>query len=320
MTIMDPVEHVRLARDAFRVELTEAPALSLRAANAVDSYEHPESFDAALDEPTDEYLERFTFWAMPYLDARSWRHYLPRLIEYAVAHPADPAMVVEATVRSLRPPDRVPARLTTLSPEQEAVVVRFLEHLALSDEENGSRDDARAALDEWWLPGAPFRAQAMAERATRGPTEYREVGGGAYRITLPTTLEGGGVHHVAEEHRAIEVWRGTVCGDALADVFVNVSPVVHRSWNDAEASVSRWLTPESRAWIEVPGAKKALRLDGTTYRYSPAEPDRTTIVLALGGDAIVTLTVRGAERADVQAEMDRAIRSFVLTEGDEHPI
>lgn len=309
---MDAGEHVRLAREAFRAELAEPPALSLRGANAVDSYDNPEPFDSTVDEPTDEYLERFTFWAMPYLDARSWRHYLPRLIAYALAHPDDPAMVVEATVRSLRPPDRVPARLTTLSTAQEAVIVRFLEHIALSDEENGSRDDARAALEEWWLPGAFLRARATAQSAAPRRTEYREVGSGPYRITLPTTLEGGGVHHVAEEQRAIEVWRGTVCGDALADVFVSVSPVVHRSWRDAEASVSNWLTPESRAWMDVPGAKKALRLDGTTYRYSPAEPDRTTIVLALAGDEIVTLTVRASDRADVHAEMDRALRSFRL--------
>src|SRR6187549_3599242 len=112
---MDPVEHIQRAREAFREALAQPPALTLRGANAVDSYDRPEPFDAVLDEPTDEYIERLAFWAMPYLDARSWRHYLPRLIEYALAHPEDPAMVVEATVRSLRPPDRVPARLTTLS-------------------------------------------------------------------------------------------------------------------------------------------------------------------------------------------------------------
>ena len=310
---MDRIEQVRLARDAFHKELAEPPALTLRGANAVDSYERPEPFDSALDEPTDEYLERHTFWAMPYVDARSWRHYLPRLIEYALTHPSDPAMVVEATVRSLRPPDRVPARLTTLSRAQEDVVVGFLEQLALTDDEGGSGDDARSALEEWWLPGAFLRPQADAQSTPPRPTEYREVGGGSYRITLPTTMEGGGVHHVAEEHRAIEVWRGTVCGDALADVFVSSSPAANRSLREAEASVSQWLTPESRSWIEVPGARKALRLDGTTYRYSPAEPDHTTIVIALAGDDVVTLTVRGTERSDVQAEMDRAIRSFRLT-------
>ena len=308
---MDVTEHLRLARDAFRDELAEHPALTLRGANAVDGYDEPEPFDPSLDEPTDEYLERFTFWAMPYLDARSWRHYLPRFIEYALAHPDDPAMVIEATVRSLRPPDRAPARLTTLSAAQEAVIVEFLEHVALSGDEDGSTDDARAALEEWWLPGAPLRAHASAPAAPRA-AEYRDVGGGAYRITLPATLEGGGVHHVAEEHRSVEVWRGVVCGDALADVFVNVSPLAHRTWHDAEASVIRWLTPESRQPIDVPGAKKAIRLDGSTFRYSPAEPDRTTIVIALAETEIVTLTVRATERADVQAEMDRAIRSFEL--------
>ena len=311
---MDPAEQLQRARDAFREELAHPPALTLRGGNAVDSYERPEPFDATLDEPTDEYVERLAFWAMPYLDASSWRHYLPRLIEYAFAHPDDPAMVVEATVRSLRPPDRVPARLTTLSRAQEEVVIRFLEHLAQSGEESGSGEDARSALAEWWRPGAHLRAQAEEQMAARGPTEYRDVGNGRYRIALPTTLDGGGIHHVAEENRRIEVWRGMMCGDALADVFVNSSPRARRTWRELEASVKYWLAPDARAWIKVPGAKRALRLDGTTYRYSPAEPDHTTIIIALAGDDVVTLTMRGTQRADVQAEMDRAIRSFRLTE------
>ena len=312
---MDQTELLRKARDAFAAELAEPPALSLRGANAVDSYDRPEPFDASTDEATDAYLEGFAFWAMPYLDARSWRHYLPRLIEYAIAHPGDPAMVIEATVRSLRPPDRVPARLTTLARAQEEVIVAFLERLALGgdgDDEGGAAAEARAALEEWWLPGGFLRADADARRTARGPTEYREAGGGAYRIMIPTTLEGGGVHVVAEEHRAVEVWRGPVCGDALADVFVNVHPLTHRTWKEAEESASRWLTPETRAWVEVPGARKALRLDGTTYRYSPAEPERTRVVLALAEEDVVVLTVRGTERADVNAELDRVIRSFVL--------
>jgi hypothetical protein len=309
---MDQLELVRKARDAFHDDLATPPALSLRGANAVDSYDSPEPFDPDADAPTDAYLEGTAFWAMPYLDARSWRHYLPRLIEYAIAHPGDPAMVVEATVRSLRPPDRVPARLTTLTFPQEAAIVEFLEWLALDDGEGAASEEARAALDEWWLPGAFLRDEAGTRGASRGPTEYREAGGGAYRLSLPTTLEGGGVHLVASEHRAVEVWHGRVCGDALADVFVNVHPLAHRTWREAEESASRWLTPESRAWVEVAGARKALRLDGTTYRYSPAEPERTTVVIALSDTEVVTLTVRGTERADVQAELDRVLRSFRL--------
>jgi hypothetical protein len=309
---MDHAEHLSLARTAFRDELAQPPALTLRGANAVDSFDHPEPFDAALDEPTDEYLERFAYWAMPYLDARSWRHYLPRLIEYALAHPEDPAMVVEATLRSLRPPDRVPTRLTTLSRPQEEAVIRFLEHFARSDDE-WTRDEARMALEEWWLPDALARTEAELRAAAPGATEYREVGSGSYRITLPTTMEGGGVHYVADEERAIEVWRGSIRGDALADAFVNSAPRAGRSWSKLEASVRYWLKPSARAWITVPGAKKALRLDGTTYRYGPAEPDHTTIVIALAGADVVTLTVRGTRRPDVQAELERAIGTFRLT-------
>jgi hypothetical protein len=315
---MDHTELSRKARDAFHDDLATPPPLTLRGANAVDSYDRPEPFDERLDEATDAYLEGFAFWAMPYLDARSWRHYLPRFIEYAVDHRDDPTMVVEATVRSLRPPDRVPARLTTLSAEQEAVVVAFLEWLALgdggdADDDAGStRHEARTALEEWWLPGAYLRGAAEAGRRARTPTNYMEVGGGQYRLALPDTLEGGGVHHVESEHRTVEVWRGPVCGDALADVFVNVYALTHRTWGEAEEGAAKWLAPEARHWIDVPGARKAVRLDGTTYRYSPAEPERTTMVIALGVEEIVTLTVRGTQRADVEAELDRVIRSFAL--------
>lgn len=305
---MDHSELLRKARDAFRTESAELPALTLRGANAVDGYDRPEPYDAEVDASSDEYLERFSFWAMPYLDARSWRHYLPRFIEYALAHPDDPAMVVEAVVRSLRPPDRVPTRLTTLSSDQEAVVTSFLELLALGDDADGPGGEARTALEEWWLPGTYLRPQSAS--APRGPTTYREVGGGAYRVTLPTTLEGGGVYRVPEEHRSMEMWRGIVCGDALADVIMNSYPLAHRGWGDVEETTSRWLAPESRRRLEVPGAKRALRLDGTTYRYSPAEPEHTTVVIAQSKEEVLTLTVRGTERVDVQAELDRVIRSF----------
>ena len=311
---MDHSELLRKAREAFQIELAERPALTLRGANAVDGYDRPDPYDADIDAPSDEYLERFSFWAMPYLDARSWRHYLPRFIEYALAHPDDPAMVVEAAVRSLRPPDRLPARLTTLSSDQEAVVRSFLELLALGGDAGSPGEDARTALEEWWLPGASLRAQSTS--SPRGPTAYHEVGGGAYRVTVPTTVEGGGVHHVPGEHRSVEVWRGVVCGDALADVFVNAHSLAHRTWREVEETTSRWLTPASRAWIEMPDAKRALRLDGTTYRYSPAEPEQTTVLLAQSSHEILTLTVRGTQRADVQAEMDRIIRSFRLVVPD----
>jgi hypothetical protein len=308
---MDDLELARKAHAAFRDDAEAPPPLSLRGANSVDSYEDPEPFDAVADEATDEYLERLAFWTLPYLDARSWQHYLPRLIEYALSHPDDPHMVIEATVRSLRPPDRAPARLTTLSLDQEELIVDFLERLALGDREGSARHEARTALEEWWLPGAYLR-DATARPIARRATEYREVGGGRYRTLIPTTLEGGGVHVVESEHRTVEVWRGTVCSDALAEVIVNVHALAHRSWREAEVSAVRWLTPHSRLWIDVVGARKSLRLDGTTYRYSPAEPERTTVVIALAEAEVIALTVRGTDRPDVQAVLEHMIRSFAL--------
>jgi hypothetical protein len=103
-----------------------------------------------------------------------------------------------------------------------------------------------------------------------------------------------------------------VCGDAPADVIVNVHALAHRTWSEAEESARRWLGPASRAWINVQGARQAIRLDGSTYRYSPAEPERTTMVIAMSAAEVVTLTVRAAQRADVQAELDRVLRSFRL--------
>jgi hypothetical protein len=114
----------------------------------------------------------------------------------------------------------------------------------------------------------------------------------------------------------MELWGGVLCNDVYANVFVNVQPLAHRPWRVAVEQVERWLAPHSHSWIDVPGARKALRLDGATFRYSPAEPERTTVVLAAARADLVSLTVRAAERADVQAELDRVIRSFALAARD----
>lgn len=302
-------------RHAFADDLASPPPLTLRGANAIDGYDEPAPYDDLADAPTDEYLERYAYWAMPYLDARSWRHYLPRLIEYALGHPGDEHMVTEALVRSLRPPDRMSPRLATLDQAQEAVIVELLKLIAVDERSHGARDEAMSALEEWWLPGARQRAELAAPR-TRTATTYRDVGEGPYRLTLPTSLTGGGVRHVRGEHRTIEAWGGVLCADVYANVFVNVQPLAHRPWRAAVEQVERWLAPNAHAWIDVPGAKKALRLEGATYRDSPAESERTTVVLALARSAIVSLTVRAAERADVQAELDRVIRSLALVELD----
>src|SRR6187431_1761195 len=118
---MSTASIVSRAFEVFRTDAAALPPLTLRGANAVDSYNQPMPFSPAEDEPTDAYLEGFAFWGLGHLDAQSWRHYLPRLIDYAFRRPDDPAMVVEALVRSLRPPDRYPPRLAALSAEQETV-------------------------------------------------------------------------------------------------------------------------------------------------------------------------------------------------------
>jgi hypothetical protein len=48
-------------------------------------------FDAAVDEPTAEYLEIYAFNALNFLAPPSWRQYLPRLIEYALKNIASSA-------------------------------------------------------------------------------------------------------------------------------------------------------------------------------------------------------------------------------------
>ena len=130
---MNAADIVRRAFDVFHDDVTAPPPLTLRGANEVDSYRTAMRFDPDVDEPIDSYLEGFAFWGVGYLDARSWRHYLPRLMDYAVRCPTDPAMVAEALVRSLRPPDRYPLRLGALTPDQETVVRSFLEFVALGD-------------------------------------------------------------------------------------------------------------------------------------------------------------------------------------------
>ncbi|HEX2656448.1 MAG TPA: DUF6714 family protein, partial [Xanthobacteraceae bacterium] len=118
------------AYDAFRADIDTPPAMTLRGGDAVDSYADPPPYDVAIDQPTDAYIAAYTFWGVGYLDAASWRHYLPQLIAYTFRHIDDPnTMAPEGLHHSLRPPDRDPPRLATLTPEQEAVIVAFLEVL-----------------------------------------------------------------------------------------------------------------------------------------------------------------------------------------------
>jgi hypothetical protein len=150
-------EIVRRAYAAFRADAAP-PTVTLRGGDALDSYSSPPPYDAALDAPTDAYIERYAYWGLNFLDAASWRHYLPRLIDYTFGHLHDSTgMVADGLLFSLRPPDREPPRLATLTPVQEAVIVAFLEELAFAEDGAPHREDALVALEEWWLPNARYR-------------------------------------------------------------------------------------------------------------------------------------------------------------------
>lgn len=146
----------RRAGEVFHADALAAPRMTLRGGYAEDSYDSAPPPDPVLDEPTDAYLETYTFWGLAYLDPASWRHYLPRLINYSLRHMDDPKMAVEGLLHSLRPPDRDPPRLASLTADQEAVIVAFLEEVAFS-EDSANRDFAMQVLEEWWLPDALYR-------------------------------------------------------------------------------------------------------------------------------------------------------------------
>ena len=307
-------ELVRRAFEAFSGDLAAPPPLTLRGGNAVDGYDRPEPFDSALDEPTDEYLEGFAFWGLAYLDAQSWRHYLPRLIDYALRRPDDPAMVAEALVRSLRPPDRYPPRLASLSIEQEAVLTAFLEQVALGESTSHLHDDAQQALDEWWLPAPrsrPTHDQIAAARQESPAWRMRD--GGLYRLDIPETLAGSGVRDIPEESRRVETWGGYLRYDAHTIVAVNVTPLEVQSLADAVAArLALYREPPDSRSFDVLGARQARRLDGLTHGDSPAEPQMLTLVFAEDGKSLILLSCRAWPRDDVAVDIERIVNSFEL--------
>jgi len=302
------------AAAAFRDDLASPPPLTLRGGNEIDSYDRPEPFDPVNDDPTDAYLEGFAFWGLIYLDARSWRHYLPRLIDYAVRRPDDPAMVVEALVRSLRPPDRYPPRLATLTPEQESVVTALLEWLALGNDETSVRTDAQQALEEWFHPNARSRPTAAEIAALRAaPMSSRTVVRDHYRITLPVTLAGSGERDIPSESRRVETWAGYLCGDAYTVVAINVTPLSVRSLAESvRTRADLFRDPISPRRVTVPGSPRAERLDGFVSGESPAEPQVMVMVLAEAGPDLVTLSIRTWPREDVASEVDRIVDGFAV--------
>ena len=312
---MSTVSLVTRAFDAFRADATAPPPLTLRGGNALDSYDLPAPFDPAEDEPTDTYLERFAFWGLAFLDARSWRHYLPRLIDYAFRCPDDPAMVTEALVQSLRPPDPYPPRLASLDVDQEGVVRSFLEQVALGDAVPHVHVEAQQALEEWWLPNPRSRPTAQDVAGLRAaPVVDRVVIGDVYRLSLPDTFTGSGVKTIPQESRRVQTWGGNLCGDAWTVVAINVTPLAVRSLSESVRARSDWFREvRSTRSIVVTGSPHAERLDGFAPNGSPAEPQTLTMVLAKAGDELVALSIRSWPRDDVARGVERIIESFAIT-------
>jgi Family of unknown function (DUF6714) len=305
---------VTRAFEVFEADASVPPPLTLRGANAIDGYDNPTPFEPAADEPTDAYVEGFAFWGLGYLDARSWRHYLPRLIDYAFRRPDDRAMVVEALVRSLRPPDRYPPRLAALNADQESVVRSFLEELALGERFPHVQSDAQQALEEWWLPNARSRPTAEEVAALRAASvAHRVVSGDVYRLSVPETFTSSGARTIPQESRRVQTWGGYLCGDAHTIVAVNVTPFAGPSLAEPVwVRTALFRDAPSHRPIVVPGTPLAERLDGLTEVGSPAEPQTLAIVFAVARHELVMLSIRSWPRDDVGREVERMLGSLEI--------
>lgn len=152
---MSRPDFVERAFAVFAADLVLRPGMTLRGGAALDVYDPAPPFTAQADTVTDGYLENHAS-GVTFLDAASWRHYLPPLIDYAARHARTGNNVVEALLSSLRPPDRDPPRLAALNGEQQAVIVAVLEFLAF-DPASAHQELACRVLEEWWIPDAQFR-------------------------------------------------------------------------------------------------------------------------------------------------------------------
>ena len=135
---------------AFSAEGTAFPPMTLRGGDALDLDQPAPPFDVLVDAISDEYLEAHP-WGSGYLDATSWRHYVPFMMEYALRHITEASDVTDALLTSLRPPDRSPPRLGSLTKAQETALLRFLDVMAY-DADSASMDLAAVVLSEWWTP------------------------------------------------------------------------------------------------------------------------------------------------------------------------
>lgn len=130
--------------------------MSLRSGNAIDCGKEEVEFDPKLDKPSNDYLES-NYDGICFLDAESWKYYLPILIEFTIKnYTFSNSMVIDSFISSLRPPDREPPRFGALTEKQEKIIIELLDRLAF-DEQSNWKAEAILALEEYWAPGALYR-------------------------------------------------------------------------------------------------------------------------------------------------------------------
>ncbi len=152
-------EIIEEAKRVFSDNLGTSPQRTLRAGDALDEYRPELGFDPVTDCISDEYLEEY-HWGINHLDPESWKHYLPTLIEYSIRYIDEDSLVTIALLNSLRPPDRTPPRLASLSQEQERVISGLLEILA-HNESSAHQELACQVMDEWWIPNSLYRGKGQ---------------------------------------------------------------------------------------------------------------------------------------------------------------
>lgn len=123
--------------DAFPSVVSTPPEMTLRGGNEIDSYKDAIPYDAEVDFPNDEYLEKYAFWGYIYLDYESWKYYLPIILKYALRHDknnSNNGMVTETLLNSIRPPKENIYKLKLDNIEQHKIVMDALDIIAFSDE------------------------------------------------------------------------------------------------------------------------------------------------------------------------------------------
>jgi len=129
------------------------PVITLKQGDDIDAYgKSSEEKNAVLNDwrsIPDEYLVQYQN-GLIYLDAQSWRYYLPAFLRHAVCNANRVSPATDACLSNLRPPDKEPPRLKTISPTERTAIVSALEYLAF-DLGSVYQETACQVLEEYWV-------------------------------------------------------------------------------------------------------------------------------------------------------------------------